>query len=130
MPDFIKTVVFHPGTGFFAADPPCAIHNDLFVFMLLHHLNRFRQLFTESVGRNFHRILEVAHFIFVVVTHIDEHCIRIVEHRVHFSGLEVLPHIRGIEARIVDAIRHNTLTHLHAQHPERFAVIIQRNVQA
>ena len=129
MPDFIETTVFHPGTGFFTADPTGAVHNDFFIFMFLHHLDGFWQLFTERISRNFQCVLEMPHFVFVVITHIDKYGVRIVQHRVHFCRFEILAHVTGIERRIVNAVRHDTLTHLHAQHPERFAVIIKRDVE-
>ncbi|MPN38339.1 hypothetical protein SDC9_185863 [bioreactor metagenome] len=71
----------------------------------------------------------MAHFVFVVVTHINEQRIRVVEHRVHFRGLEIVADIAGIKTRVLNAIRHNPLTHFHSQHPEGFPVIFQRNVQ-
>lgn len=42
VPDFTKSIVFHPGTGLLTTYAARAVHNDFFIFMLLHHFNRFR----------------------------------------------------------------------------------------
>ena len=84
MPHLVKAVVLHPGAGFFAADPAGAVHDNFFVLMLLHHLNGFWQLLTKSICRDLKGVFEMAHFIFVVVTHIDKHGFRIVQHGIHF----------------------------------------------
>ena len=98
--------------------------------MFLHHLNRLGQLLAKGIGRDFHRVLEMPHFVFIVVTHINEHGIRIVQHRIHFRSLEIFTDIRRVKLGIVDTVRHDAFTHLHAQHPEGFPVIVQGNVQA
>ena len=114
VPDFAKSVVLHPGAGLLTADPARAVHNDLFIFMLLHHFNRFRQLVTERVCRDLQRILEVPHFIFIVVAHINEYRVRIVQHGVHFCRFQVITHIAGVKVRIINPIRHNAFANFHA----------------
>ncbi len=130
MPDFIEALMLHVCAGFFAADPPGAVHDNFLVLMLLHHLNRFRQLLAEGVCRDFKRVFKMAHFIFVVVTHIDKHGVGIVEHGVNVGRFQVLTHIAGVKRRVVNAVGHNAFAHFQAQHPERFAVIVEGNVQA
>ncbi len=130
MPDLVEAFVFHVRAGFFTADPPGAVHDNFLVLMLLHHLNRFWQLLTESIRRDFECVFKVAHFIFVVVTHIDKHGVGIVKHGVHIGRFQVFAHIAGVKRRIVNAVGHNAFTHFQAQHPEGFTVIIERHVQA
>jgi len=36
----LKAMVQHIGTGFFAPDPSCAVHDDIPVFVFLQHVNR------------------------------------------------------------------------------------------
>ncbi|CCJ97710.1 hypothetical protein BN130_173 [Cronobacter malonaticus 507] len=129
MPDFLETVVTHERARFFTADAAGTVHDNFLVFVVLHHLDGFRQLFTKRIRRDLQRVFEMAHFIFVVVTHIDEHGVRIVKHGVHFRRLEIFTHVARVKRRIVDAVRHDAVTHFHTQHPERFPVVIQRNVQ-
>ncbi len=130
MPDFLETVMTHERARLLTADAAGAVHDNFFVFVLLHHLDGFRQLFTERIRRDLQRILEMAHFIFIVVTHIDEHRVRIVKHGVHFRRLEIFAHVARVKGRIVNAVRHDAVTHFHAQHPEGFPVVIQGDVQA
>ena len=87
MPDFIESAMFHPGTGLFATNTTGAVHHDFFIFMRLHHLNRFRQLLTEGISRNFERVFKMPHFVFIVVAHVDKQRIWIVKHGVHFRRL-------------------------------------------
>ena len=129
VPDFAKSIVFHPGAGFLTADPTRAVHHDFFIFMRLHHFNSFRQLVAERVCRYLQRILEMTHLIFIVVAHINEYRFRIVQHGVYFCSLEIIPHVAGVKVWIVNTIRHDTFADFHTQYPERFTVIIQRNIQ-
>ena len=50
MPDFVESVMFHPGTGLFTTNAAGAVHDDFFIFMCLHHLNCFWQ--PDSGGMN------------------------------------------------------------------------------
>ncbi|MNT68525.1 hypothetical protein D3C72_2067660 [compost metagenome] len=47
--DVLEAVMQHIGTGFFTADAAGAVHDNIFVFIVLQHLNRHRQLVAESV---------------------------------------------------------------------------------
>ena len=130
MPDFVESVMFHPGTGLFTTNAAGAVHDDFFIFMCLHHLDCFWQLLTEGICRNFERVFNVPHFILIVVTHVDKQCIGIVKHGVHFRRLQILTNIAGIKVRIVNTVGNDTIADLHAQYPEGFPVIIQRDIQA
>ncbi|CCJ92130.1 hypothetical protein BN132_4058 [Cronobacter turicensis 564] len=129
MPDLLETVMPHKCARFFTADAAGAVHDDFLVSVLFHHLDGFRQLFAKRIRRDLQRVLEMAHFIFIVVTHIDKYRVGIVKHGVDFRRLEIVAHVAGVKGRIVNAVRHDAVTHFHAQHPERFPVVIQRNVQ-
>ena len=72
MPDFVESVMLHPGTGLFTTNAAGAVHDDFFIFMCLHHLDCFWQLLTEGICRNFERVFKVPHFILIVVTHVDK----------------------------------------------------------
>lgn len=93
MRDFSETIMLHPGAGFFTADTAGAVHDDIFIFMFLHHLNGLRQLIAKSICRDLQRVLEMADLILVMVAHINKDRVRVVQHRVNFSGLQIIPHV-------------------------------------
>lgn len=68
--------------------------------------------------------------VLIVVAHIDEYRIRIVDHLIDAIGLQILTDVARIEALVIDAVSHDALAHLEAQHPEGFAVVFQRDIQA
>lgn len=69
-------------------------------------------------------------FVLIVVAHIDEHRIRIVDHLIDAIGLQILADVAWVKALVIDAVGHDALAHLEAQHPKGFAVVFQRDVQA
>ena len=71
----------------------------------------------------------MAHFIFVVVAHIDKYRVRIVQHGVNFCRFQVVADVAGIEGRIVNPVRDDTIADLHAQHPEGFTIVIKGDIQ-
>ncbi|MNZ73245.1 hypothetical protein D3C78_916540 [compost metagenome] len=72
----------------------------------------------------------MSHFVFIVIAHIDKDGVRVVQHGVHFCCFKIFAHVAGIKRRIVNSVSHDTFTHFHTQYPERFAIIIERDVKA
>src|SRR3954463_2743112 len=72
MENIIKTIVKHISAGFFATYAPGTIHNNVFIFFILEHVNSHWQLLPESIAGNFYRVYKMSHFIFIMVAHIDD----------------------------------------------------------
>ena len=70
MENLVEPIVQHVGTCFFATYAASAVHDDVFLFVSLHHINSHGQLFTKSIGRNFNGLIKMAHLKFVMVTHV------------------------------------------------------------
>src|SRR5579859_6422820 len=60
------------GAGLLAPDASRTVHDDILVFVVLHHIRRHGELFPESIGGDLYGILKMAYFIFVVVAHVDD----------------------------------------------------------
>ncbi len=118
MPDFIETVVFHPGAGFLTTNTAGTVHHYLFICMFPQHFNRFWQLFTKRIRRDFQSIFEMADFILIVVAHINKDRVRIVQHRIHICRLQIIADITGVKSRIVNTVSNDTVANFHTQHPK------------
>ncbi len=70
MPDFIETVVFHPGAGFLTTNTAgVAIASLSFYLHVPQHFNRFWQLFTKRIRRDFGAFSKMVNFILIVVAY-------------------------------------------------------------
>ncbi len=123
-----KSLVQHIRTCLFTTDAACTIHDDVFIFISLHHVHGHRKLFPKCITGYFNGILKMPHFIFIMIPHINHHRIRIVGELVKLFRINITSFIGHIKVGIFNAIGHNFLTHFNIQHIKTFAIIIHGNI--
>ena len=90
-------MVKHVSTCFFAADATCAVHDDVFVFLIFQHICCHRQLFSESIAWNFDGFFKMAHFVFVMIAHVYHNRIFIGSKFIELLGVYVLTAVGHIK---------------------------------
>ena len=90
MVNMIKAFMQQVSARFFTTNTTGAIHDNIFVLFVLHHVNSHRQLVAESVAWNFNRIFEMTHFQLVVISHIDHHSFGIFHQFIHLLRIHIM----------------------------------------
>ncbi len=130
MEHIFETMMQKIGARLFAADAAGAVHDDILLLLALEHLHCHRQLLAEGIARYLARIFEMPHLVLVVIAHIHDDGIGIGCQLVELGGVHIPSLALHREGGILDTVGNDLCPHLYAQHPERFPVILDRDVQA
>ncbi len=128
MPDFVESVMFHPALAFSQRMPPV----QYMTIFLSYVPASSRLLLAAAHGRylpEFERVFKVPHFILIVVTHVDNSASGSSSMAFTSAACRYSPNCwHQSEDRQYRRQRYDRGPH--AQYPEGFPVIIQRDIQA
>jgi len=114
-----EAVVLEPGARLLAADATRAIQGDLLVPMDTQQFRCSLQLIAESHDIRRDRSFEVPDLRLVVVAHVDDDRVRIIDVLIHLFGREVLANVGDIERRIIESVSHDLRADLDGESEER-----------
>src|SRR5690606_19465665 len=100
--DILESLVFIIRTSLFASDTSSTIHHQIFILFV--HFQIFlnnRQRISKSINIRSYSIFKMSDFTFVVITHVYQDGIRILDQRVKTFGVHMDSLIRNIKGVIV-----------------------------
>jgi hypothetical protein len=126
----LKALVFIVRTGFFASDSTSAVHDQFPVFLVgRQFLFNYIEGFTERIHIRCDGIFKVADLTLIVVTHIYEQGIRILDKGVELFCVYMYPFIRDIETIVVESVCDNFFPHLYLEFQKRFGMMFYGDIQ-
>jgi hypothetical protein len=79
--------MFHPGTCFFAPYAARTIHHNIFIFPVFQHLFDHLEFFPEGINIGADRIFEMSYLAFIMISHVNNHCFRIICKLIEIPGI-------------------------------------------
>jgi hypothetical protein len=84
-----ESMVFHPGTGFFASYSSRAIHQKILILLVFHKIFYDLKFFPEGIDIGANGMLEMTYLTFIMISHIHNNGIRVFGQLIKFLGIHM-----------------------------------------